>query len=293
MGFKAMRDMSARERGRYVLRRGLLYLAVLAIGLSMALPLFWMVSTSLKEPHRVFSATPQWVPEPITTESYRQIWRVVDFGKYFLNSVAVALAVTLGLVSTSACSAYAFARLRFPGRERLFFAYLATLMIPGAVTMIPTFVLMKLLGWVNTYKSLILPGIFTAFGTFLLRQFFLSIPSELEDAARIDGASPYRIFWSIILPLAKPALVALTISTFMGNWQSFMWPLLLIDSEEKYTLPVGLAYLQDQYQFSSPNWPLIMTGSLLALLPIVVVFMLSQRFFLQGIRMGQGTQRGA
>jgi multiple sugar transport system permease protein len=279
------------ERLRYLLGRGTLSLAVAGIALSMALPLVWMVLTSLKEPHRVFTLTPQWIPQPVTLESYRQIWRVVEFGRYFLNSVLVALAVTAGLVATSACSAYAFARLRFPGREQLFFAYLATLMIPGAVTMIPTFVLMKLLGWVNTYKALILPGIFTAFGTFLLRQFFLSIPSELEDAARIDGASPYRIFWSVILPLAKPALVALTISTFMGNWQSFMWPLLLIDSEEKFTLPVGLAYLQDQYQFASPNWPLIMTGSLLALLPIVLVFIVSQRFFLQGIRMGQEAPR--
>lgn len=280
----------ASERVRYVLQRGGLYLTVLAIALSMALPLFWMISTSLKEPHRVFSLTPEWLPHPISVESYRQIWRVVQFGRYFLNSVLVALAVTAGLVCTSACSAYAFARLRFPGRDRLFFAYLATLMIPGAVTMIPTFVLMKLLGWVNTYKALILPGIFTAFGTFLLRQFFLSIPSELEDAARIDGASPFRIFWSVILPLAKPALVALTISTFMGNWQSFMWPLLVVDSVEKKTLPIGLAYFQELYQFASPNWPLLMAGSLVAMLPIVLLFVFNQRFFLQGIRL-TGVQR--
>ena len=272
-----------------LLRRGLLYALVITISLTMILPLLWMVTTSLKQPQDVFTLTPQWIPHPIRWENYVEIWRVVRFGLFFVNSVLVAIAVTVGLVLSSACSAYAFARLQFPWRDRLFFAYLATLMIPGAVTMIPTFILMRVFGWIDTYKALILPGIFTAFGTFLLRQFFLTIPAELEDAAKIDGASPYRIFWSIILPLSKPALAALTIGTFMGNWQSFMWPLLVVDSEEKMTLPIGLAYLQDRH-YASPDWPLLMAGSLLALLPIVLLFIFNQRFFLQ-IRLGSGGQK--
>jgi multiple sugar transport system permease protein len=228
---------------------------------------------------------PQWVPDPVSLQNYKDVWQVVPFALFFRNSIIVAVAVTLGQVVTSACAAFAFARLRFPFRDQLFFAYLATLMIPGAVTMIPTFVLMKVFGWVDTYKALIVPGIFTAFGTFLLRQFFMSIPASCEEAAVIDGASPYRIFWSIILPLSRPALAALTIGTFMGNWQSFMWPLLVVDSVEKKTLPIGLAYFQELYQHASPNWPLLMTGSLLALLPMILLFVFNQRFFLYGIRL--------
>ncbi len=269
------------------LRRILLYALLVLIGVTMILPLLWMVSTSLKEPQSVFTRTPQWLPSPITWLNYVKIWQVVPFLKFFGNSVFVAVCVTAGHVFASACGAYAFARLRFPGRETLFFAYIATMMIPGAVTMIPVFILMKVFGWVDTYYALIIPGIFNAFGTFLLRQFFLTISSDVEDAAKIDGASPLRIFWSIILPISKPALAALTISTFMGNWQSFMWPLLVVDSVEKKTLPIGLAYFQDQY---ATNWPLLMVGSLLAILPILVLFLFNQRFLIQGIRL-TGVQR--
>ena len=273
-----------------VLRHGLLYLLLAVIGLTMVLPLVWMISTSLKEPQAVFTLTPQWIPKPFHWSSYMEIWRVVPFLRFFLNSVFVAVCVTAGHVFSSACAAYAFSRLRFPGREPMFFAYIATMMIPGSVTIIPVFIIMKLFGWIDTYWALIVPGIFSAFGTFLLRQFFLTIPQDLEDAAKIDGASTFRIFWRIILPVSKPALAALTIATFMGNWQSFMWPLLVVDSVEKKTLPIGLAYFQELYQFSSPNWPLLMAGSLVAMLPIVLLFVFNQRFFLQGIRL-TGVQR--
>lgn len=272
------------------LRRAGLYLLLALIGLTMILPLLWMVSTSLKAPQSVFTATPQWLPRPFVWSNYVEIWRVVPFFLFFLNSVFVAVCVTAGHVFSSACAAYAFARLRFPGRDALFFAYISTMMIPGTVTIIPVFILMKWFGWVDTYKALIIPGIFNAFGTFLLRQFFLTIPSDLEDAAKIDGASAFRIFWRIILPVSKPALAALTIATFMGNWQSFMWPLLVVDSVEKKTLPIGLAYFQELYQYASPNWPLLMAGSLVAMLPIVLLFIFNQRFFLSGIRL-TGVQR--
>ena len=271
------------------LRRAGLYLLLAAIGLAMILPLLWMVSTSFKEPQAVFTSTPKWIPDPLAWSNYLHIWQVpgVPFARFFLNSVFVAVCVTAGHVFASACAAYAFARLRFPAREPLFFAYVATMMIPGSVTIIPVFIIMKVFGWVDTYQALIIPGIFSAFGTFLLRQFFLGVPQDLVDAAKIDGASVVRIFWAVFLPMSKPALAALTIATFMGNWQSFMWPLLVVDSVEKKTLPIGLAYFQDQY---ATNWPLLMTGSLLAMLPIVLLFLFNQRCFLQGIRL-TGVQR--
>ncbi len=275
-----------------IIHRTLVYASLIVIAVTMVLPLLWMVSTSLKEPQAVFTQIPQWIPHPIKWSNFIEIWRIpsVPFFTFFLNTVFVAICVTAGHVAASACGAYAFARLKFPGRDALFFAYIATMMIPGSVTMIPVFILMKVFGWIDTYRALIIPGIFSAFGTFLLRQFFLSIPQDFEDAAKIDGASPFRIFWSIILPVSKPALASLTIATFMGNWQSFMWPLLVVDSVEKKTLPIGLAYFQEQYQFASPNWPLLMSGSLLAMLPIAVLFVVNQRFFLQGIRL-TGVQR--
>lgn len=272
------------------LRRGGMYLLLAATALTMVAPLLVMVSTSLKEPQAVFTLTPQWIPRPFDWSNYVQIWQVVPFFRFFINSVFVAVCVTAGHVFSSACAAYAFARLRFPGRDRLFFGYVATMMIPGSVTIIPVFILMRMFGWIDTYRALIIPGIFSAFGTFLLRQFFMTIPQDLEDAAKIDGASTFRIFWRIILPVSKPSLIALTIATFVGNWQSFMWPLLVVDSVEKKTLPIGLAYFQELYQFASPNWPLLMAGSLVAMLPVVLLFIFNQRFFLQGIRLS-GVQR--
>lgn len=273
-----------------LLRHSLLYSLLILGGITMLSPFVWMLSTSFKEPGTVFSLPLQWIPRPLVLSHYLDIWRVVPFGRFFLNSVAVAVCVTLGHVLTSAWAAYAFARLRFPGRERLFFAYIATMMIPGSVTMIPVFILMKVFGWIDRYHALIIPALFGAYGTFLLRQFFLSIPKDFEDAAKIDGASSWRIFWQIILPLSKPALATLTLFTFMGNWGSFMWPLLVIDSVEKKTLPIGLTYFQELYQYASPNWPLLMAGSVVAMVPMILLFLFNQRFFIEGIRL-TGVQR--
>ena len=274
----------------WMVRRAVLYGLLLLGGLAMMLPFLWMLSTSLKAQGAVFTVPLQWIPRPVVFRHYVELWQIVPFARFFLNSVFVALCVTVGHVLTSAWAAYAFARLRFPGRDRIFFAYLATMMVPGSVTMIPVFVLMKLLGWVDTYKALILPGIFSAYGTFLLRQFFLSIPRDVEEAAKLDGASAWLIFWRIILPLAKPALATLTLFTFMGNWGSFMWPLLIIDSTGKKTLPVGLAYFQELYQYASPHWPLLMAGSIVAMVPMILLFLGNQRFFIEGIRLS-GVQR--
>ena len=235
----------------------------------------------------MFGAVLRWSPERTTWENYLRVWQIVPFGRFFGNSVFVAVCVTAGQVLTSSMAAYAFARLRFPGRDQLFFGYVATLMIPGSVTIIPVFILMRGLGWLDTYTALIVPPMVTAYGTFLLRQFFMTLPRELEDAAKIDGAGWWTIYWRVILPLSKPALMTLGLFAFIGNWGSFMWPLLVIDSIEKKTIPIGLAYFQEIYQFAQPNWPLLMAGSVLAMLPIIVLFFMTQRYFLEGIKLGR------
>ena len=218
--------------------------------------------------------------------NYIDVWKVVPFARFYLNSFLVVACVTFGQVATSSLAAYAFARLKFPGRDKIFFAYLATMMIPGSVTMIPVFALMRMLGWIDTYKALIIPAIFTAYGTFLLRQFFMTLPRDLEDAAKIDGCSLLGIFWRVTLPLSKTALATLTIFVALGNWVSFMWPLLVTNSIDKRTLPIGLAYFQEQYQYSGqPDWGLLMAGSLITMVPVIILFLFNQRFFVEGIKL--------
>jgi multiple sugar transport system permease protein len=202
------------------------------------------------------------------------------FTAFYLNSVLVAVCVTLGQVLTSSLAAYAFARLHFPGRDKLFLGYLGTLMVPYVVTMIPVFILLRLMHLVDTYAALILPAMFSAYGTFMLRQFFLTIPTELEDAARIDGCGKWGIYTNVILPLSKPALATLTTFVFLSNWNSFMWPLIVISSPEKKTLPIGLYAFMGQYD---TEWTLLMAASLMVMLPVLVVFLAGQRYFVKGI----------
>jgi multiple sugar transport system permease protein len=216
-------------------------------------------------------------------DNFALVWQRVPFLRFYLNSFLVAICVTLGQVATSAAAAYAFTRLRFPARDKLFFGYLATLMIPSAVTMIPLFILLRYMSWIDTYWALIIPGVFSAYGTFMLRQFFLTLPTDLEDAARIDGCGSWGVFWHVVLPLSKPALATVAVFTFMGNWRSFMWPLVVAFSAEKQTLPVGLAYFQGEY---GTDWTLLMAGSLLMIVPMLVVFMFAQRYFVEGIQLG-------
>lgn len=260
--------------------RTLWYLILTVIGATMVIPFLWMLSTSLKEPSTVFSTSFTLFVPPLRWKNYIDAWNAIPFGRFYWNSFIVAIGVTFGQVLTSAMAAYAFARLRFPGRDRIFVAYLATMMIPGAVTMIPVFILLKLFGWIDTYKALILPGIFSAYGTFMLRQFFMTLPTELEDAAKIDGCSFFGIFWRIILPLSKPALATLSTFTFLGSWGSFMWPLIVTNSKEMKTLPIGLSYFQDMY---NTEWTLLMAGSVIVLIPTLLVYIFNQRFFVKGI----------
>lgn len=262
------------------------YLLLTIGSLTMIGPFLWMISTSLKEPGAVFSFQKnwweEWIPVSFVWENYVKAWQVVPFARFYLNSIFVSLLITAGQVMTSSMAAYAFARLRFPGRDKIFFGYLATMMVPGAVTMIPVFILLRYLGWIDSYKALIMPGIFTAYGTFMLRQFFLTLPKDLEDAAKIDGCSYFGIFWKIILPLSQPALATLTTFTFMGSWMNFMWPLIVINTQDKFTLPIGLAYFQSLH---GTDWTLLMAASVMMILPILLLFAFNQRFFVEGIKL--------
>ena len=275
-------------KNKKVAKAGLIYLSLALGGITMILPFLWMISTSLKSSSSIFifkMADIQWIPKHVYWKNYVDVWKVVPFARFYLNSIFVCVAVTFGQVATSAFAAYAFARLKFPGRDKLFFAYLATMMIPGSVTMVPVFTLMRIFGWIDTYKALIIPSIFTAYGTFLLRQFFMTLPRDLEDAAKIDGCSLWGIFWRVILPLSNTALATLTIFVSLGNWVSFMWPLLVTNSTEKMTLPIGLAYFQELYQYAQPDWGLLMAGSLITMVPIIILFLFNQRFFIEGIKL--------
>lgn len=215
--------------------------------------------------------------------NYRTAWVEANIAKAFLNSTVVSGTIVFGQLLTSSLAAFAFARLRFFGRDKLFLAYLATMMVPTAVTIIPVFILLRQLHWINTYQALIMPSVFTAYGTFMLRQFFLTIPRELEEAALIDGCSLSRIYWHVALPLSKPGLAALGILSFMAEWKSFMWPLIVTHTQEMYTLPVALVQFQDRF---GVQWTLLMAGSVIMILPMLIVFVAGQRFFVAGIRLG-------
>ncbi|MBU1037510.1 MAG: carbohydrate ABC transporter permease [Candidatus Omnitrophica bacterium] len=275
-------------RARTFLNKSAIYAFLIIGGVTMVIPFIWMLSTSLKPYSSVFIFNVgdiQWFPSPVYWKNYIDVWKVVPFARFYANSIFIVICVTLGQVVTSAGAAYAFSRLKFPGRDKIFFAYLATMMIPGSVTMIPVFALMRAFGWIDTYKALIIPAIFSAYGTFLLRQFFMTIPRDLEDAAKIDGCSLWGIFWRVIMPLSHTAIATLTIFVSLGNWVSFMWPLLVTNSIEKRTLPVGLAYFQELYQYAQPDWGLLMAGSLITMVPIIIIFLFNQRFFVEGIKL--------
>ncbi|MGD1020577.1 MAG: carbohydrate ABC transporter permease [Verrucomicrobiia bacterium] len=305
------------------MKRLLTYLVLGFVGLFMLLPFLWMLSTSVKPAEDVFTSVEDpvkaFVPRETQWRNYGQVYDTTQamgggFARWYLNSVLVAVVVTLGQVTTSACAAYAFARLKFPGRDKLFLGYLATMMIPGAVTMIPNFILMrKITEWLTTaapsvnwdasrvvsifgrtyeagrlvgldsYFALMVPAMFSAYGTFMLRQYFMSIPRDLEEAATIDGCGLFRIFTTIILPLSKPALATLTIFTFMGNWQSFYWPLIVLTQDSMKTLPLGLLSFMGLY---STQWNLLMAGSMMMILPVIIVFLVGQKWFISGIQLG-------
>jgi ABC-type glycerol-3-phosphate transport system permease component len=218
--------------------------------------------------------------DEITLSNYVETFQVVPFARYYLNSTIVAVSTTVLQILIASMAAYAFARLRFRGRDTIFMLYLATLMIPFLVTMIPNFLIVRQLGWYNSYLALIVPTLFSVTSTFLLRQYYRGIPLDFDEAARMDGASSFRIWWQVIVPLSGPVIAALSIFVFQASWNDFLWPLIVTASDEMRTIPIGLASFQGQY---STAWHLLMAGSVIALLPILVIYMLAQKWFVQGI----------
>ena len=255
--------------------------AVLALGaVAMLLPFAWMVSTSLKTGEAAFVMPPQLIPATPTLDNYSKIFAAVPMAQFLLNSIVVSVVSTALMVLNCAMAGYAFARIRFSGREIVFYAYLATLMIPQQVTLVPLFVLMTWLDWGNTYQALILPSSFGAFGTFLLRQFYLRLPREVEEAAFMDGAGYVRIFFTIGLQLARPALATLAVFAFMASWNSFLWPLIITSDQSMMTLPVGLSFLNGRY---TTDWPVLMAGAVIGTLPIIAVYVFAQKYIIQGL----------
>jgi multiple sugar transport system permease protein len=260
------------------------YLLLAAVALLMVGPFLWMVATSMMDQSDIFRSPPRWLPAELNLKNYRAIMDVLPLGRLFLNSFTIAVSATVGQLISCALAAYAFARMKFRGQSALYFILLATMMIPPQVTMIPVFLIMKSLGWIDTLYALIVPAFFGgAFGTFLLRQFFSTIPQDLEDAARIDGCGRFRIFWRIILPLSRPALVTLALFTFMTYWNDLLGPVIYLSSVGKATLTIGLANLQSDVM--TTRYDLLMAGSVLSVLPILFLFIVGQRWFVRGIAM--------
>lgn len=253
-----------------------LYAVLVAIALIMVFPMLWLVSTSFKGPtENLLANPPQFIPRHPTLDNYRQVWQANPFGQYFFNSTVVAvLTVVINLVTCS-LAAYPLARLSFRGRETILALIVSTIMIPFQVVMIPLYILAVNLGLRNTYLGLILPYLASAFGIFLMRQAFQGVPKELEEAARMDGCSDLGIWWNVMLPATRPALVTLGIFVFIGTWSEFLWPLILLDRPERYTLPLGVARLAGSF---SLDWRLIAAGSVLSVLPAIAVFVLLQRY---------------
>jgi multiple sugar transport system permease protein len=269
----------SRNPGRRVAPRVLLYVALVVGGLAMLFPFAWMVSTSLKPDLAVFQTPPQLIPKPFQPSNYSTVVHVFPVWRFLINSALVAVISVTLQVGTSAMAAYAFARLKFRGSNLLFLLYLTTLMVPFQVTIVPLFVEMKYLHFVNSYPGLIVPSIASAYGTFLLRQAFLSLPAELEEAAFVDGASHWTVFSRIALPLVRPSLATFAVLSFIASWNSFLWPLVIISSQKLMTLPVGLSNLQGEHLTA---WNLVMAGATISVLPILLVYLVAQKQIVRG-----------
>ncbi|MCM3299450.1 carbohydrate ABC transporter permease [Streptomyces pseudogriseolus] len=274
----------ARPRGRGRLRAPLLHtLASLGL-LVMSAPFLWMALSAFKTRRDLTASPPVWIPSEWTLSNFTALLDQLDMPRYFLNSLIVAVLVTLCNLLFCSMLGYALAKLEFTGRSKVFGVVLAALMVPGNLLILPLYVLMTRLGLIDTYAGLVLPFAAGAFGVFLMRQFMQSIPDELLEAARIDGAGEWYIFWRIVLPLVKPALATLTIFTFLGSWNNFVWPLIATNDPDKYTLPVALAtFANDPNRTVGGGNGMLMAGSLLVVLPVLFVFVVLQRHFTQGI----------
>jgi len=259
---------------------------ILTLGaVSMLVPFFWMLATSFMTTGQIFSYPPVLIPHPFYSENYSNVAKAIPVINYFFNSAFVAIITTIGQVIISSMAAYAFARLNFKHREPLFLVLLATMMVPPQVNIIPLFFIMREFHWIDTYQALIIPGLFGGFGVFLLRQWFKTLPAELEDAAKIDGCNPFQSYLKIALPLALPAVATLGIFTFITTWNAFMWPLIVTNSDYMRTLPVGLAIFKGSFR-ETTEWGQLMACAVISVIPVIGVFLLGQKYFIKGIMMG-------
>jgi len=272
------REIGQSRWNAWLVNGGLLLLAAVSLG-----PLLWMVSVSFMPGGEASRFPPPMLPSSWTLANYRELFARTGMGSHFANSLFVSLAITLGSLLVNTMAGYAFAKLKFVGRERVFQLLLAALVIPAQVAMLPLFLLMKQLHLVNSYGGVIVPALATVFGIFLVRQYARSIPDELLEAARIDGAGELRIFFQIVLPMLKPVLVTLTIFTFMAAWNDFMWPLIVLTDQEHYTLPVALAALSREHIM---DIELMMAGAVVTVIPVLLLFLALQRYYIQGLLLG-------
>lgn len=256
------------------------YLILAAGAFIMVFPFVWMIIASLMTAGEIQLRPPVWLPAEPQFHNYSELPRKIPIARLYFNSLFTSAIIVFGVLLSSSLAGFAFAKYRFPGREFLFYLILATMMIPFFVTLIPVFFIVRQLGWIDTYQGLVAPGLTSAYGIFLMRQFIITLPDELIDAARIDGASELRIFWRIIVPLVKPALATLGTFSFIGAWNNFLWPLLALNSRELMTLPLGINSMKSLY---ADNTNLLMAGTAVAVIPMLLVFIFLQRYFIQGI----------
>ncbi len=248
----------------------------------MVIPFLWMLSTSLKDVTELYEYPPKWIPSHLHWENYTKALELAPFGKFYLNSIFVTVCITLGQLITSCLAAYVFARIEFPGRDMLFVIYLSTMIIPVQVTIIPLFLIVKQLSWIDSYQGLIIPFIARAFPIIFLRQFFLTLPKDLEDAAKVDGCGRLRFLWKILLPTARPALATIGLFTFLFHWRDYMWPLVITNSTEMRTLPVGLRYFVSE---QGTQFHYMMAASIIVTIPIVLIYLFAQKQFIKGVTM--------
>lgn len=272
----------AQRRTRTQVQLAILYAIILIGAVGLSVPLLWLISSSLKDQARIFIYPPQWIPDPMRWDNYTRVFAQIPFLRFYWNTIVVTGLAVVGQLLSASLVAFGFARLRFPGRDLLFLILLSTIMIPYHVTLIPTFVLFRILGWLDTYAPLILPYWLGggAFYIFLLRQFYMRLPIELDDAARIDGASTLGIYWRIILPQAMPALGVVAIFTFLNHWNDFFNPLIYLNTTEKYTLALGINLFRG---YQTTQWNLLMAASVMVTAPCILLYALAQRYFIQGI----------
>lgn len=269
-----------KKKSSAVLRRVLLYIVLILIAVIMVVPFLWMLSTSLKTQYDAVKIPPVWIPDPPQWENYVKLFTEQPMFQFMLNTIKIVFFVVLGQLFFSSLAAYSFARISFKGRNVVFFFYIATLMVPGQVTMIPTYLMFAKAGLTDNHLALILPAFFSAFGVFLLRQFFMSLPRELEEAAEIDGCNPFMTYWRIMLPLVVPAMLTLGVFTLMNTWNDYMGPLIYLSSPEKYTMTLGIAYFKGVY---TTQWNLVMAGSIVSIVPILIAYLCAQKYFIEGI----------